>query len=125
MGFWAALQFLTIFPTSLRHRDITETAGQSLSYFPLIGLILGAILFGLYYGLSLILPSAVVIAILLIALVILTGAHHIDGFIDTCDGVFAGKSRKERLAIMSDTRSAPLASSASSSCYCSNMPLYS
>jgi adenosylcobinamide-GDP ribazoletransferase len=46
----------------------------------------------------------VVNALLIIALVILTGAHHLDGFIDTCDGVIAGKSKKERLAIMSDTK---------------------
>jgi adenosylcobinamide-GDP ribazoletransferase len=104
LGFWAALQFLTVFPTPLKHEVSAETSGQALPYFPLIGLILGAILLGLYYGLSLILPPAVVTALLIIALVILTGAHHIDGFIDTCDGVFAGKSKKERLAIMSDTR---------------------
>jgi adenosylcobinamide-GDP ribazoletransferase len=104
LGFWVALQFLTIFPTPLRHEVTARTSGQSLPYFPLVGLILGAILLGLYYGLSLILPPAVVIALLIIALVILTGAHHLDGFIDTCDGVFAGKSKKERLAIMSDTK---------------------
>jgi adenosylcobinamide-GDP ribazoletransferase len=104
MGFWAALQFLTIFPTPLRHKVTTTTSGQSLTYFPLVGLILGAILLGLHYGLTLILPSSVVNALLIIVLVILTGAHHLDGFIDTCDGVIAGKSRKERLAIMSDTK---------------------
>jgi adenosylcobinamide-GDP ribazoletransferase len=103
MGFWAALQFLTIFPTPLRHKVTATTSGQSLTYFPLVGLILGAILLGLHYGLTLILPSSVVNALLIIALVILTGAHHLDGFIDTCDGVIAGKSKKERLAIMSDT----------------------
>ena len=104
MGFWAALQFLTIFPTPLHHEVTERTSGQSLPYFPLVGLILGAILLGLYYGLSLILPPAVVMALLIIALVILTGAHHLDGFIDTCDGAFASKSKRERLAIMSDTR---------------------
>jgi len=104
LGFWAALQFLTIIRTPLRHKPITETAGQSLSYFPLVGLILGAILLGLHYGLSLVLPAAVVPALLITTLAILTGAQSIDGFIDTCDGVFATKSKKERLAIMSDTK---------------------
>jgi adenosylcobinamide-GDP ribazoletransferase len=104
MGFWAALQFLTIFPTPLKREASAETCGQSLPYFPIIGLILGAILLGLYYGLSLILPMAVVAALLIIALVVLTGAHHVDGLIDTCDGVFAGESERQRLAIMSDTR---------------------
>lgn len=104
MGFWAALQFLTIFPTPLRHEVHTKAFGQSLTYFPLVGLILGAILFGLHYGLSLVLPASVVNVLLIIALVILTGTHHLDGFTDTCDGIIAGKSKDERLAIMSDSK---------------------
>ena len=103
MGFWAALQFLTIFPTPLRHEVDAEASGRSPTYFPLVGLILGAILLGLSYGLGLILPASVVNALLIIALAILTGAHHLDGFIDTCDDVIAGKSREERLAIMADS----------------------
>ncbi len=104
MGFWEAIQFLTIFPTPLRHKATAKTSGQSLTYFPLVGLILGVVLLGLYYGLSFILPSSVVNALLIITLVILTGAHHLDGFIDTCDGVIAGKSKKERMDIMSDSK---------------------
>jgi len=104
MGFWAALQFLTILPTPIRHKVTAKTSGKSLIYFPLVGLILGAILLGLNYVLILVLPSTVVNALLIIALVILTGAHHLDGFIDTCDGVIAGESKKERLTIMSDSK---------------------
>lgn len=104
MGFWAALQFLTIFPTPCRDKVTAKATGQSLSYFPVIGLILGAVLLGLYHGLSFVLPSSVICAILIIALVILTGAHHLDGFIDTCDGLVVGRTREERLAIMSDSK---------------------
>ena len=104
MGFWAALQFLTIFPTPLRHEVDTEACGRAITYFPLVGLLLGAILLGLHYGLGLILPVSVVNALLITALAILTGAHHLDGLIDTCDGVIAGKSKAERLAMMSDSR---------------------
>ncbi len=104
LGFWTAVQFLTIFPTPLRREVTAKACGQSLTYFPLVGLILGAILLGLHYGLILVLPSSVVNALLIIALVVLTGAHHLDGFIDTCDGVIAGKSKKERLAIMADSK---------------------
>jgi adenosylcobinamide-GDP ribazoletransferase len=104
LGFWTALQFLTVFPTPLRQEVTAKACGQSLAYFPLIGLILGAILLGLHYGLILVLPSSVVNALLIIALVVLTGAHHLDGFIDTCDGIIAGKSKRERLAIMSDSK---------------------
>jgi len=102
MGFWTALGFLTIFPT-LRRREIdAEDFGKSLPYFPLVGLMLGVILLILNYGLLLILPSSVVNALIIITLAILTGAHHLDGLINTCDGIIAGKSKGKRLAIMSN-----------------------
>lgn len=104
MGFWTALQFLTILPAPRRREIAAENFGQSLVYFPLVGLLLGVILLGLYFGLVLFLPSAVVNALLIIFLVVLTGAHHLDGLMDTFDGVVAGKSREERLAIMSDSK---------------------
>ncbi len=103
-GFWAALQFLTIFPTPLKGSIDDKTIGMSLVYFPLVGLLLGVILFGLHYILTLILPAPVVCVLIIATLAILTGGHHVDGLIDTCDGIFGGKSREERLTIMSDTK---------------------
>ena len=103
MGFWAALQFLTIFPTPLRHDADSKIYGQSLAYFPLVGLLLGVILLGLHFGSKFLLPETVTNTLLVTTLVVLTGAHHLDGLIDTFDGIFAGMSREERLAIMSDT----------------------
>jgi len=103
VGFWAALQFLTIFPTPLRHDADSKIYGQSLAYFPLVGLLLGAILLGLQFGLKFLLPDSVINALLITTLVILTGAHHLDGLTDTFDGVFGGKSPEERLTIMADT----------------------
>ena len=104
MGFWTALQFLTIIPAPRRREITAENFGQSLAYFPLVGLLLGVILLGLNFGLALFLPSSVVNALLVVSLAFLTGAHHLDGLIDTFDGVMAGKSREERLAIMSDSK---------------------
>lgn len=104
MGFWVAVQFLTIFPTPL-HRELKEEEiGSSLTYFPLIGLGIGLILSGLDLGLRLLLPFSVVNALLLITLVVLTGALHLDGFIDACDGVITGRTSEERLTIMRDSR---------------------
>jgi adenosylcobinamide-GDP ribazoletransferase len=103
VGFWVALQFLTIFPTPLRHDADGKLYGQSLCFFPLVGLLLGVTLLGIQFGLHFLLPDSVVNALLVATLVILTGAHHVDGLIDTFDGVFAGRSSEERLAIMSDT----------------------
>ncbi len=104
MGFFTALKFLTIFPLPKRWEKATVDLGQSLSYFPLVGLVLGAILLGLNYCLSFILPTPVVNVLLIIALVIMTGAHHLDGLMDSFDGAVSGKSRERRLKIMADSR---------------------
>lgn len=101
-GFLAAVQFLTVIPL---HRDVTQKElGRSLVYFPLVGLGIGAVLFGLDRFFILFLPAAVGSALLIVVLVLLTGANHLDGFIDTCDGMAAGRSPQERLDIMCDSR---------------------
>jgi adenosylcobinamide-GDP ribazoletransferase len=104
LGFFTALKFLTIFPLPERWGETTEDLGQSLTYFPLVGLLLGAILFGINYCLSFILPGSVVNVLLIIALTIMTGAHHLDGLMDSFDGAVSGKSRERRLKIMADSR---------------------
>lgn len=101
LGFWIALRFLTIIP--FRGEPNSREPGRSLSYFPIVGLVIGGILFGIDCGMSLILPSMVVNALLIVVLIILTGALHLDGFIDTCDGI-AGDSPQRRLEIMSDSQ---------------------
>jgi adenosylcobinamide-GDP ribazoletransferase len=103
MGFLTALRLLTIFPVPLGKGGV-ESIGKSLPYFPLAGLLLGAILLGLSWLFSLALPAPVTAILVVIALTVMTGAHHFDGLIDTCDALVVGKSREERLAIMSDTR---------------------
>jgi len=100
----AALRFLTVIPIPGRREISAEEAGASLGYFPLVGLFLGAILAGIDWSLSLILPSSIVNAVIIIALLLLTGALHIDGFIDTCDALFGRRTVQERWQIMSDSR---------------------
>ncbi len=104
MKLLAALRFLTVIPIPGRREISAEEAGASLGYFPLVGLFLGAILAGIDWSLSLILPSSIVNAVIIIALLLLTGALHIDGFIDTCDALFGRRTVQERWQIMSDSR---------------------
>ena len=75
-----------------------------MAYFPIVGLILGGILVLVNWGFSILLAPLVADALTIIALIILTGALHIDGFIDTIDGLSGGKSREEILKIMKDSR---------------------
>ncbi|MCH8310294.1 MAG: adenosylcobinamide-GDP ribazoletransferase, partial [Chloroflexi bacterium] len=43
-------------------------------------------------------------AIIVVALIVLTRALHIEGFMDSCDGLFGGFTRERRLEIMRDPR---------------------
>ena len=75
-----------------------------MGYYPVVGIIIGLILAGLSWLLSLILPSAVVNVLLIVCLVVISGALHLDGFADTCDGIAGHKTPQERWAIMRDSR---------------------
>lgn len=104
MRFRIAWQFLTIIPSPFRREYGAEDLGKSISFFPVVGLFLGLVLFGLDILLGLFLPSILINVLLVIALVILTGGLHLDGFIDTCDGFAIKSSTLDRLKVMSDSR---------------------
>ena len=70
----------------------------------MVGIIIGLILAGLNWLLGLFLPSTVVNALLIVCLVLLSGALHLDGFIDTCDGIAGHKTPKQRWQVMRDSR---------------------
>lgn len=100
----SAFQFLTIFPAVIRRAFTAQEMGRAVGYFPLVGLALGGVLYGLGSGLQLIFPMQVVAIFILVAWLLLTRALHFDGFLDTCDGLFGGFTPERRLEIMRDSR---------------------
>jgi adenosylcobinamide-GDP ribazoletransferase len=100
----AAFQFLTTFPAVIRRAFSPQELGRAVGYFPLVGLALGGVLYGLGNGLSLIFPEPVVAVFILAAWLLVTRALHFDGFLDTCDGLFGGFTPERRLEIMRDSR---------------------
>ncbi len=99
-----ALQFLTIAPSPLRRPVTSADLGRAVGYFPLVGAILGGLLVALDRLLATILPLEVSTVALLATAAILTGALHLDGFLDSCDGLLGGHTPEARLAIMRDER---------------------
>ena len=99
MSFLAALGFLTIAPVGKKALDNTLLA-RAVTFFPLVGLLLGIALAGADYIFRLGLPDLLAGVLLVALLVILTGALHFEGFVDTCDGLFGGHSPERRLEIM-------------------------
>lgn len=99
-----AFQFLTTFPAIIRRSFTAQELGRAVGFFPLVGLTLGGLLYGLDSGLRLIFPLPVVAICILAAWLLLTRALHFDGFLDTCDGLFGGFTPERRLEIMRDSR---------------------
>jgi adenosylcobinamide-GDP ribazoletransferase len=100
MSFLTAVRFLTILPVGRRYPSGQELA-RSQGFFPLVGLLLGLVLVGADAGLNLVWPGALTSAFLIVVLLVLTGAMHLEGFLDTCDGL-GGRDRERRLQIMRD-----------------------
>lgn len=75
-----------------------------ISYFPAVGLLLGAVVFLFDYLASMLWSVPLVSFLDVVLLIVLTGALHLDGLGDTADGMFSHRSREEKLSIMKDSR---------------------
>ncbi|MEO0561873.1 MAG: adenosylcobinamide-GDP ribazoletransferase [Chloroflexota bacterium] len=64
-----------------------EQPGYSFAYFPLVGLIVGALLMGVQWGAAQLLLPDVAALVVIVAWVGITGGLHLDGFGDACDGL--------------------------------------
>lgn len=101
-AFLAALQFLSIVPVP-GTRNLEESEwGRATAWYPAVGLVLGAILAGLDWTVRWVLPENVAAAVLLAAWIGLSGALHLDGFVDCCDALLVPASRERRLEILRD-----------------------
>ncbi len=100
----AAVQFLTVAPPLVRRPFTPTELGRAVGWFTLVGVLLGAALAGTDYALGLLFSPIVTAALLLATWVLATGALHLDGFLDTCDGLFGGHTPEARLRIMRDER---------------------
>lgn len=103
-AFWLALGFLTRIPMLVRIDYSQALMNRSSVYFPVIGLLLGA-LYALAYLLMALLWPPVVSLLLVLALHLwLTGAFHEDGLADSVDALGGGYTVADRLRIMKDSR---------------------
>lgn len=97
----SAIKFLTLFPFG---PDYDPRLGKSLSFFPLVGALIGVAAAALNYLLLIVLPAAVTNLLLIALLIILRGGLHLDGLMDTADGLFSQKDRPGMLEVMRDSR---------------------
>lgn len=98
-SFKNAASFLTILPFKSNGK-----MEESLSSFPLVGSMIGLVALPFWYLINFRFPFWFARIIAILVMVILSGAIHIDGLLDTADGIFSGKPREVKLHIMKDSR---------------------
>lgn len=110
----AAIGFLTRIPVPAWAFADSRAQSRSLLWYPLVGVLIGALLCALAWALQS-RPPLLSAALLLATWTALTGAMHLDGLADSADawvggmGADAAQRRERTLTIMKDPRSGPIA----------------
>lgn len=103
-GLAAAVQLLTRIPLPIQVPFDPPTLAVSLISFPFAGLLIGLLTSGASSLLYLLDMPMLAAAITLGWWITLTGGLHLDGWMDTADGVLSGRPREQMLEIMKDSR---------------------
>lgn len=99
-GLGTALRTLTIFPCT---GPMEEDFGSSLMWFPLVGALLGLVLYAIGTILSISSWPSMAALLMMAAEIWLTRGLHLDGLADWADSIGGGNDRLKRLTIMKDT----------------------
>ena len=106
-GALIACEFLT--PLRLRRVQTYDDRvfAEALGWYPLAGLLIGAVLVLADRGLSQLLPPGPAAVVLVALLALASGGLHLDGVADTADGMALQGDRAERLGVMSEGNTGP------------------
>lgn len=103
--FLFAWQFLTAVPLSRSTHDAKpEELAASMSWYPAVGCLLGALLAAADLLLARIFSTPVTSLLLMLLLIGITRGLHQDGLADMVDGLAGGRTPQTRLAVMRDGR---------------------
>lgn len=91
-----ALSFLTPFGGA------AVPDSRTLSWFPVVGALIGCLLGGIWWGAQELWSPAVAAALVVAADLAITGLLHVDGLVDSADGLLPQVPRERRLQIMAE-----------------------
>lgn len=103
-SFLLMIQMITRIPVKRSLPCSGENFKRGSNFFFAIGLIIGAVQYGVYFSLRNILPAFTMSILIILIDIFITGGFHLDGFGDTCDGFFAAKGKDKIIEIMKDSR---------------------
>jgi adenosylcobinamide-GDP ribazoletransferase len=99
-----AASFLTILPIGPRTPASEDDLAASFGMFPLVGFMMGGALAIEDRVLAALFGAAIRSGLVILTLVIVTGALHLDALADTADALAAGGDRDRALAILRDSK---------------------
>lgn len=98
-----AIMFLTRIPVGNAGSGRPEDLAASTQYFPLVGVIVGAVASFVFWLSHLVLSNNIAVVLALVAATLITGAFHEDGLADVADSAGAW-TKEKKLDIMRDSR---------------------
>lgn len=98
------LQFFTRIPINKAINIEENSFSEGIVYLPIVGLIIGLFNGGVFFVADRCFTRTVALICALLGNIIITGALHIDGLADTCDGIYSSRSKDRMLEIMKDSR---------------------
>jgi len=109
--FFAALSFLTILRVPNTWCGDERAIARSLTWFPFVGMLIGALMVALDILLCTLFPSNhVPSALVVIAMIAISGGLHLDGVADSADAFMSSRGKERMLEIMKDSRVGPMGS---------------
>ena len=95
--------FMTRIPLKMNFEINDDDFVKGIWYMPVIGLLIGIILYGIYFIASRFFSPIITSVIIIIIYIFITGGLHLDGLADTSDAIFSYRSRERMLEIMKDS----------------------
>jgi adenosylcobinamide-GDP ribazoletransferase len=108
-GVWLAVGTLSLLPARMPSRVDRVVGGRAMVLAPLVGVLLGGISAGVVALVQLLRPDSALLAAVLgvLALVVLSGALHLDGLADFADALGSRRDRETMLRIMKQSDIGP------------------
>lgn len=98
------IQFFTRIPINMEIDIKEDDFAKGIVYFPVVGLVIAIFNVLTYLLFSKISTGLLPIVMTVLANVLITGALHVDGLADTCDGIYSARKKERMLEIMKDSR---------------------
>ncbi|HHX74139.1 MAG TPA: adenosylcobinamide-GDP ribazoletransferase [Firmicutes bacterium] len=102
--FFLALRFLTVWPFGSDGEVTAADLAASTVYYPPVGALLGLVLYGFYTAAQRLWPALAAAVLTVMLWELLSAGLHLDGLMDTFDGLGVRGNLEKRLTVMKDSR---------------------